>query len=69
MSDLKPCPFCGGPVNYFDDDKYIEHPDGNCTLEGSVHESDKWRTRPAEDALRERIKVLEAVLTEVSHPA
>ena len=55
MSDLKPCPFCGEPVEF---NKFAEKV--VCEDCGATIYSDYWNTRPIEDDLRNRIAELEA---------
>ena len=64
MSDLKPCPFCGGTrsisvLNLFTRDSYrkcdicgAEAPEAKTPEEAA----EKWNTRPAEDALKAALK-------------
>ena len=54
MSELKPCPFCGEPVEF---NKFAEKV--VCEDCGATIYSDYWNTRPIEDALQaenERLK-------------
>ena len=55
MSDLKPCPFCGGEAElcYSEVDTFCR----KCNV---MQETELWNTRPIEDALRLRIAELEA---------
>ena len=52
---LKPCPFCGEPVEF---NKFAEKV--VCEDCGATIYSDYWNTRPIEDALNARIAELEA---------
>ena len=55
MSELKPCPFCGGEAElcYSEVDTFCR----KCNV---MQETELWNTRPIEDALRLRIAELEA---------
>ena len=53
--ELKPCPFCGEPVEF---NKFAEKV--VCEDCGATSYSDYWNTRPIEDALNARIAELEA---------
>jgi len=55
MSELKPCPFCGGEAElcYSEVDTFCR----KCNV---MQETELWNTRPIEDALRKRIAELEA---------
>ena len=57
MSDLKPCPFCGGEAElcYSEVDTFCR----KCNV---MQETELWNTRPIEDALRLRIAELEALV-------
>ncbi len=52
--ELKPCPFCGEPVEF---NKFAEKV--VCEDCGATIYSDYWNTRPIEDALNARIAELE----------
>ena len=56
MSDLKPCPFCGGTKICTEKSINLNYCD-NCSAESNI---EHWNTRPIEDALRLRIAELEA---------
>ena len=55
MSDLKPCPFCGGEAElcYSEVDTFCR----KCNV---MQETELWNTRPIEDELHSRIAELEA---------
>ena len=55
MSELKPCPFCGGEAElcYSEVDTFCR----KCNV---IQETEMWNTRPIEDELRARIAELEA---------
>ena len=55
MSELKPCPFCGGEAElcYSEVDTFCR----KCNV---MQETELWNARPIEDALRLRIAELEA---------
>ena len=57
MSELKPCPFCGGEAElcYSEVDTFCR----KCNV---MQETELWNTRPIEDALNARIAELEAEL-------
>lgn len=57
MSELKPCPFCGGEAElcYSEVDTFCR----KCNV---MQETELWNTRPIEDALRLRIAELEALV-------
>ena len=57
MSELKPCPFCGGEAElcYSEVDTFCR----KCNV---IQETEMWNTRPIEDALNARIAELEAEL-------
>ena len=56
MSELKPCPFCGGTKICTEKGINLNYCD-NCSAESNV---EHWNTRPIEDALQARIAELEA---------
>ena len=56
MSELKPCPFCGGTKICTEKGINLNYCD-NCSAESNV---EHWNTRPIEDALRKRIAELES---------
>ena len=56
MSELKPCPFCGGTKICTEKGINLNYCD-NCSAESNV---EHWNTRPIEDALKARIAKLEA---------
>jgi len=56
MSELKPCPFCGGTKICTEKGINLNYCD-NCSAESNV---EHWNTRPIEDALNARIAELEA---------
>ena len=56
MSELKPCPFCGGTKICTEKGINLNYCD-NCSAESNV---EHWNTRPIEDALNKRIAELEA---------
>ena len=66
MSELKPCPFCGGEPtssNEFDDEVlfYGCTKDIDCPMyDAPFVNLENWNTRPIEDALNARIAELEA---------
>ena len=61
MSDLKPCPFCGGEAElcYSEVDTFCR----KCNV---MQETELWNTRPIEDALRLRIAELEAEIDQLT---
>lgn len=70
--DLKPCPWCGSAEISTDNDGEVEWLRcDNCHATGPFSADDAaadlsieaaWNKRPVEDALRERVKVLEGAL-------
>ena len=56
MSELKPCPFCGGTKICTEKGINLNYCD-NCSAESNV---EHWNTRRIEDALNARIAELEA---------
>lgn len=80
MSELKPCPFCGGQpdireqkadgINYGRDGFVVTcyecEPDEICSVFRDIEECaiDAWNHRPIEDALRAEIERLKGALTE-----
>ena len=60
MSELKPCPFCGGTKICTEKGINLNYCD-NCSAESNV---EHWNTRPIEDALNQRIAELEAEIQE-----
>lgn len=56
MSELKPCPFCGGTKICTEKGINLNYCD-NCSAESNV---EHWNNRPIEDALNRRIAELEA---------
>ena len=58
---LKPCPFCGEWVKWYDGDT-VCHPDNDCLLAGDFIDSAKWnrRTTPTDE---EVVSVLEETAT------
>ena len=56
MSELKPCPFCGGTKICTEKGINLNYCD-NCSAESNV---EHWNNRPIEDALNARIAELEA---------
>ena len=72
MSELKPCPFCGGMPKVNDwtlkgiTDKRCFCDNENCPVYLSKTIAiDDWNTRPIEDALQSRIAELEALVDEL----
>ena len=59
MSEIKPCPFCGGTKICTEKGINLNYCD-NCSAESNV---EHWNTRPIEDALKQRIAELEEKLT------
>lgn len=59
MSELKPCPFCGGKNELKQERGYV---DVCCALIGSTISIDEWNTRPIEDALQAEIDRLQEKL-------
>ena len=55
MSELKPCPFCGGTKICTEKGLNLNYCD-NCSAESNI---EHWNTRPIEDGLRARIAELE----------
>ena len=64
MSELKPCPFCGGTKICTEKGINLNYCD-NCSAESNV---EHWNTRPIEDALNRRIAELEAYIDELENP-
>ncbi len=62
MSDLKPCPFCGGTKICTEKGINLNYCD-NCSAESNV---EHWQTRPIEDALNARIAELEAEIDQLA---
>ena len=60
MSELKPCPFCGGTKICTEKGINLNYCD-NCSAESNV---EHWNTRPIEDALNRRIAELEKEIQE-----
>ena len=58
MSELKPCPFCGGTKICTEKGINLNYCD-NCSAESNV---EHWNNRPIEDALNKRIAELEALV-------
>ena len=58
MSEMKPCPFCGGTKICTEKGINLNYCD-NCSAESNV---EHWNTRPIEDALNKRIAELEKAL-------
>ena len=56
MSELKPCPFCGGTNICTEKGINLNYCD-SCSAEANI---EHWNNRPIEDALRARIAELEA---------
>jgi NMD protein affecting ribosome stability and mRNA decay len=56
MSELKPCPFCGGEDIRTEPGINLNYCD-KCSAEANI---EHWNTRPIEDALNKRIAELEA---------
>jgi len=56
MSELKPCPFCGGTNICTEKGINLNYCDA-CSAEANIGH---WNTRPIEDALNKRIAELEA---------
>ena len=61
MSELKPCPFCGGTKICTEKGINLNYCD-NCSAESNV---ERWNARPIEDALNKRIAELEALVDEL----
>jgi len=59
--ELKPCPFCGEPVEF---NKFAEKV--VCEDCGATIYSDYWNTRPIEDALNARIAELEGKIDQLT---
>ena len=55
MSELKPCPFCGGTKICTEKGINLNNYCDNCSAESNV---EHWNTRPVEDALNARISEL-----------
>ena len=64
MSEMKPCPFCGGTKICTEKGINLNYCD-NCSAESNV---EHWNTRPIEDALKQRIAELEAYIDELENP-
>ena len=58
MSELKPCPFCGGTNICTEKGINLNYCD-SCSAEANI---EHWNNRPIEDALTARIAELEAVV-------
>jgi len=64
MSELKPCPFCGMPVDRYQ--RLAKCCNDKCLMNYWVEDDtlfyldEQWNTRPIEDALNARIAELEA---------
>ena len=58
MSEIKPCPFCGGTKICTEKGINLNYCD-NCSAESNM---ERWNTRPIEDALQARIAELESEL-------
>ena len=75
MTNLKPCPFCKSrAVGHFPKKpskrNYVECGEAGCNVAGPLEKTPEkaaysWNHRPIEDALRERVKVLEGDLAAV----
>ena len=66
MSELKPCPFCGdNHVLEMPPDK-VQHATHKCNFGSVMFPKKWWNNRPIEDALNERIKKLEDLLTDAN---
>ena len=61
MSELKPCPFCGGTKICTEKGINLNYCD-NCSAESNV---EHWNTRPIEDALNARIAKLRKALIRI----
>ena len=61
MSELKPCPFCGGETElcYSEVDTFCR----KCNV---MQETELWNTRPIEDELNKRIAELEAEIDQLT---
>ena len=62
MSEIKPCPFCGGTKICTEKGINLNYCD-NCSAESNV---EHWNTRPIEDALNKRIAELEAEIDQLT---
>ena len=62
MSEMKPCPFCGGTKICTEKGINLNYCD-NCSAESNV---EHWNTRPIEDELRARIAELEAEIDQLT---
>jgi len=71
MSEMKPCPFCGGEPtssNEFDDEVlfYGCTKDIDCPMyDAPFVNLENWNTRPIEDALNARVAELEALVQQL----
>ena len=63
MSELKPCPFCGGTKICTEKGINLNYCD-NCSAESNI---EHWNTRPIEDALNARIAELEADSVQIQY--
>jgi len=66
MSDLKPCPFCGGKALNLEDDGETSIVCYNpyCSFEGVELTGITWNTRPIEDKLNAKLILLRDVARE-----
>ena len=62
MSELKPCPFCGGTKICTEKGINLNYCD-NCSAESNI---EHWNIRPIEDTLNKRIAELEAEIDQLA---
>lgn len=65
MSELKPCPFCGGKAEQYVSLSYSIERSVGCTECGADAVGSDWNTRPIEDALLARAEAAELELVEL----
>ena len=62
MTDLKPCPFCGGKANLealvVGDDTYHSIMCPDCGAHIAEDDGERWNNRPGEDVLQAKLEIL-----------